>query len=103
MINSNMREYSYFLYSEDNAYGQATLIKDDNGEPVVQGTVKISIHNTSTSTQDNILYKDAAYLGLTHDKDISDAYVIQYGKELLKVLYIVPQGRYRQVFMKLYE
>lgn len=96
MINSNMREHNYYLYGEKNAYGQQTLSK----QPV--GTVKMSITNTTTSTQDNILYKDATYIGLTMDKDVSDTYVIEYGDERLKVLYIVPQGRYRQVFMKHY-
>lgn len=94
MINSNMREYNYFLYSDNDGYGQASVTDE------VQGTVKMSITNTSTSTQDNILYKDATYLGLTLNKAVDDTYVIEYGKERLKVLYIVPQGRYRQVFMK---
>lgn len=94
MINSNMREYNYYLYSDNDGYGQAGITDE------VQGTVKMSIHNTSTSTQDNILYKDATYLGLTLNKAVDDTYVIEYGKERLKVLYIVPQGRYRQVFMK---
>lgn len=94
MINSNMRTYNYFLYSENDAYGQGSITDE------AQGTVKMSITNTSTSTQDNILYKDATYLGLTLDKSIDDTYVIEYGKERLKVLYTVPQGRYRQVFMK---
>lgn len=94
MISSNMREYHYYLYGDTNEYGQVTLSK----QPV--GTVKMSIHNTNTSTQDNLLYKDATYLGLTHDHRVDDAYVIQYGAERLKVLYAVPAGRYRQVFMK---
>lgn len=94
MINSNMREYNYFLYTDNDGYGQANVTDE------VQGTVKMSIHNTTTSTQDNILYKDATYLGLTLDKAVDDTYVIEYGKERLKVLYIVPQGRYRQVFLK---
>ena len=96
MINSNMREYSYFLYGDDDGYGQPTLSK----EPI--GKVKMSIHNTSTSIQDNINYKGATYIGLTHDKSISDTYVIQYGDERLKVLYITPQGRYKQVFLNTY-
>ncbi len=94
MINSNMREYNYFLYTDNDGYGQSGVTEE------VQGTVKMSITNTSTSTQDNILYKDASYLGLTLDKAVDDTYIIEYGKERLKVLYIVPQGRYRQVFMK---
>ena len=91
-----MRNYSYFLYGDDNGYGQASLSK----EP--QGTVKIAIHNTSTSIQDNINYKGASYIGITHDSDIDDAYVIQYGDERLKVLYVSTDGRYKQVFLSTY-
>ena len=99
MITANMREYSYYRYLEDNEYGQRALLKDNNGEPVVQGTVKLSITNTTTSIRDSIKYKDAQYLGLTLDKFIDDSYAIQYGEELLKVLYVIPQGRYKQVFL----
>ena len=101
MINAQMREYSYYLYSDKpDAYGQFTIIKDTHtGEPVVQGSIKMAINNTSTSIQDNVRYKNATYLGLTLNKSIDDRYVIQYGEERLKVLYVNPQGRYRQVFM----
>lgn len=99
MINTQLKEYSYYLYSDDtDAYGQRVLIKDDNNEPVVQGVIKMAINNTSTRVQDNIRYKDATYLGLTMSS-IDDTYVIQYGDERLKVLYVNPQGRYKQVFM----
>ena len=93
-----MREYTYFLYDSNNAYGQQVLIKDDNGEPVPQGTVKMAINLTSQSIQDNINYTSANYLGLTHSA-VTDQYVIQYGDELLKVLYVNPNGRYKQVFL----
>lgn len=99
MIMANMRNYDYYLYnSETDAYGQRTLIKDEAGNPVVQGTVKLSISVTSQNVQDNIKYKGATYLGLTLD-NINDTYVIQYGDEKLKVLYVNPQGRLKQVFM----
>lgn len=91
-----MRNYNYFLYGDDNGYGQPTLT------PTPQGTVKMAIHNTSTSIQDNINYKGATYIGITHDSNISDAYVIQYGEERLKVLYVNTDGRYKQVFLCAY-
>lgn len=100
MIMANMRNYDYYLYNnEPDAYGQSTLIKDADGNPLVQGTINLSIHITSQNVQDNILYKGATYLGLTLDKDVSDKYVIQYGQERLKVLYVNPQGHLKQVFM----
>ena len=100
MINAQMKEHSYYRYNSDtDAYGQLALIKDADGEPVIQGTVKIAINNSSTAIQENIRYKDATYIGLTLNKSIDDTYVIQYGDERLKVLYVNPQGRYRQVFL----
>lgn len=93
MIGLNMRSYDYFTFGALNAYGQPTLSK----EPV--GKVKLSIFTTSQSVQANINYANANYIGLTHDKNINDSYVIQYGEERLKVLYTSKQGRFTQVFL----
>lgn len=93
MINTEMRFYDYFTYGEKDAYGQPQLSEE------TQGTIKMAINITSQSTQDNINYKDASYIGLTYAA-IDDTYVIQYGPEKLKVLYVNPMGRYKQVFMK---
>jgi hypothetical protein len=93
MINADMREYNYFLYNGKDSYGQQTLSTD------AQGTIRMAINITSQSTQDNIRYKDATYVGLTHSL-LDDSYVIQYGEEKLKVLYVNPKGRLIQVFMK---
>ena len=93
MINTEMRFYDYFTYGEKDEYGQPQLSE------VTQGTIKMAINITSQSTQDNINYKDASYIGLTHAA-IDDTYVIQYGPEKLKVLYVNPMGRYKQAFMK---
>lgn len=92
MINSDMHTYNYFTFGDLDEYGQETLSK----EPV--GTIKMAIYNTSQSIQDNINYKGATYLGLTHNANVNDTYVIEYGEEQLKVLYVTP-GRFKQVFM----
>lgn len=93
MINNKMRNYDYFTYGEPNSYGQPQLSEE------VQGTVKMTITLTSQAIQDSIKYTNATYLGLTHDSNISDSYVIQYGDKKLKVLYINASGRMKQVFM----
>ena len=93
MINTEMRFYDYFTYGEKDEYGQPQLSEE------TQGTIKMAINITSQSTQDNINYKDASYIGLTHAA-IDDTHVIQYGPEKLKVLYVNPMGRYKQAFMK---
>ena len=92
MINADMRLYDYFTFGEDDGYGQPQL----SSEPV--GQVKMAINISSQSIQDNINYKDAKYVGLTH-ANVDDTYVIVVGNERLKVLYVNPKGRYNQVFL----
>lgn len=92
MINCDMRYYDYFTFGEKNAYGQQQLSKD------IQGTIKIAIFTSTQSIQDNINYKQAAYIGLTNEA-INDSFVIKYGEKLLKVLYVNPKGRLKQVYL----
>lgn len=93
MIMVDMREYPYFTYGEKNAYGQPVLSK----EP--EGTVKMAIYlNTQSVQESNIKYKDCDYVGLTHDANVNDTYVIGYENERLKVSYVNP-GRFKQVLM----
>jgi len=99
MINTSMRAYEYFKYGEPNEYGQQTLIKGENGEPLVQGTVKLAIALTTQATQDSINYHNAQFCAQTLDNDIDDTYVILYGKTRLKVLFVASGGRYKQVFL----
>lgn len=96
MINTDMKQYNYFTIGDINEYGQATL-PDTNGTP--EGTVKMAIYISSQSIQDNINYKDCNYIGLTKAA-INDSYIIKYGEEDLKVLYVNPKGVYKQVFLK---
>lgn len=102
MINADMREYPYYLYGEPDEYGQTNIIKDENGEPVVQGTVQMAIYTTSQSIQDNINYQNATYLGLSLSNIFTDKFIIGtkgLSSDYLKVLYTNPQGRYTQVFL----
>lgn len=94
MINTDMRLYDYFTFGEDNGYGMPQLSTEPKGQ------IKIAINISSQATQDNILYKDCSYVGLTHDTNVNDTYVIEYEGEKLKVLYVNPKGRYKQVFLK---
>lgn len=87
-----MHTYNYFTFGEPNAHAQPQLSKD----PV--GTIKIAINLTSQTIQENINYKNASYMGLTF-APIDDTYVIAYGESRLKVLYVNPKGRYKQVFL----
>ena len=93
MINTDIKNYEYYSYGDKDAYGQPELSKE------VQGSVKMAIYTTTQTVQDNIKYKDASYIGLTTGI-ITDKEVIKYGDNLLKVLYVQPRGRFKQVFMK---
>lgn len=99
MINADMRLYDYFLLGIRDEYGQLSK-PDFKGEPA--GQVKMAINTTSQSIQDNINYKDSTYMGLTHSI-VEDTFVIKYGNEFLKVLYVNPKGRLKQVFLASYE
>lgn len=92
MINTNMKLYNFFTLGDDNGYGVPQL----STEP--KGTIKMALSITSQSVQDNILYEGATYIGLTH-AEIDNSYVIALGDEKLKVLYVNPEGRYKQVYM----
>lgn len=94
MINCDFRTYNYYTFGELNEYGIPALSDTPKGQ------IKMAINITSQSIQDNILYKDCSYIGLTLGK-VDDTFVIDYGKgSKLKVLYINPKGRYKQVFLK---
>lgn len=92
MINTQMRNYDYLTLGGNDAYGQPLLTEE------VKGQVKMAIHLMSESLSDSSLYSGAQYVGLTLNA-IDDTYVIKYGDERLKVLYINPEGRCKQVFM----
>ncbi len=94
MINTDLRLYDYYTFGEDDGYGMPQLSTEPKGQ------IKMAINISSQGTQDNILYKDCSYIGLTQDANVDDAYVIEYGKSKLKVLYVNPKGRYKQVFLK---
>ena len=91
---ANMRLYDFYLLGENNEYGAPTL------PDKAQGKIKIFISISSQSVQDNVLYQDCSYVGITQDKAINDKYIIQFGEERLKVLYVNSQGRFTQVFLK---
>ena len=95
MFNTDMHTYNYFALGGLDGYGQAQMPTEDT-EPA--GTIKMAIYATGTAIQDNILYKDASYIGLTN-ADVKDTYILEYENEKLKVLYVNPKGRYKQVFM----
>lgn len=92
MINADMRPYNFYTFGEKNKYGERVLSE----EPV--GTINISINSITTAIIDNVNYSQATYIGLTR-AEVNDTYVIDYEGAKLKVLYVNPKGRLKQVFM----
>lgn len=94
MIAANMRNYNYSVLSST---------EDDYGQPIeqqVEGTIKMSFYLTNQSIDTaNSLYSDAQYVALTMDNNIDDTYIIDYEDKKLKVLYVNPEGIYKQVFL----
>lgn len=95
MINAQMKPYPYWIYEEENEYGESTVSIETN--PV--GTIKMSINTLNQQTVDSILYKDANYIGLTLENGVDDSYVFQFGDERLKVVFVNPIGRYKQIYL----
>lgn len=93
MITADMRKYDYYTYGAYDDYGQPIL------SPDIKGKVKMAIYIASQSIQDNVLFENCAYVGITNDTAINSTYVIAYGTERLKVLYVNTQGRYKQCYM----
>lgn len=79
MINPQMRTYNYYLYGEENEYGQPSLSAD----PV--GKVKMAIHDKTDEVADNIIYDGTQYVGLTSSA-INEKYVIDFNGKKLKVI-----------------
>ena len=96
MIIPNMRLYDYYKTTTNAAYGQEVMPPND---AVPEGKVKLSIYPTSTGTQENILYANCSYVAYTYDGEIDDKYIIQYGKERLKVMYKQHIGHFKLVYL----
>lgn len=92
-MKQKMRQYDFYTYATNDEYGQPML------SPDVKGQISIYINVLTQGTQDNALYENSTYIGLTADSKVNNTYVIQYGNERLKVLYVNPLGRYKQVYM----
>ena len=91
MINADMRFYDYYVYEDNNDYGQPQLSD-------LKGQIKMSIYESSHVIQDNINYTRCNCTGLTM-ADVTDKYVFQVGSDKFKVLHVQPAGRYKQVFL----
>lgn len=92
MINSYMRLLNYYTIGNLDKYGQAQISYKPTGQ------IKISISLLNQSLQESILYSGASYIGFT-TANVDDTYIIEFQNKKLKVLYVNPFGRFKQVFL----
>ena len=85
-----MRNYTYQKYGEPDSYGQPIL-----GDEKFQISMAISV--ISNQIGDNVMYRNAQYIGLTRGT-LDDKCIVTYGDDKLKVLYVI-SGRFNQVYM----
>lgn len=92
-IYRRLTKYNYYTLV-DSEYGGKTA---DFTSPT--GVVNMAIQLNNMAMNSNTIYTSANFVGLTQE-DIDDTYIIEYGNEKLKVLYVYPEGKYKQVFMQ---
>lgn len=63
-------------------------------------TVKMVVHIYAQQIVDDIRFNDVTDIGLTLDKDITDANQIVIGGVKYDVLYVIPSPRLNQILMK---
>ena len=94
MIQSQMKQYPYYLVGQKNSYGEEDLDFTSSS-----GSIEMAINILSQAVEESILYSDAEYIGLTR-QDINDNYIIEFDNKKLKVKYVNKLGRLNQVFLK---
>lgn len=92
-INNQMKSYNYYTTGALNDYGQPVI------DTTPKGTIEMAINIRTFTTKDYILYSSAEYIGLTA-APVDDTYIIEYGAERLKILYVNKIGRLNQCIME---
>lgn len=92
MINPQMKVYNYYLLGSVDDYGQEIM-------PITPtGTIKMAINIKTQDVNDNVIFNDTQYVGLTH-QPVTDKYIIDYNGTRLKVILVNDFGRIKTVFM----
>ena len=84
MVEANMQAYPLYKLTGPDAYGDYAMEPD--------GTARISVSLYTQNNTENVLYKDAKYIGLTWDARITDSNIV-------KVKLVNPFGRLCQLVL----
>lgn len=92
MITRDMQVLDLYQLGAQDEYGQ-------QAQPAKVGTITAAVYERSKSVSDSVLFTDCEYIALTHES-ITDSNAISYGGKLLKVMYVIRRGYFKQAFCK---
>lgn len=92
MIARDMQALDLYNLGAQDEYGQAA-------QPAKVGTITAAVYERSQAVSDSVLYTECEYIALTHES-ITDSNAIAYGGKLLKVMYVMRRGYFKQAFCK---
>ena len=92
MITRDMQDLGLYALGAQDEYGQAA-------QPAKVGTIKAAVYERSQTVSDSVLFTDCEYIALTHES-ITDSNAIAYEGKLLKVMYVMRRGYFKQAFCK---
>ena len=92
MITRDMQAYDLYKLGAQDEYGQAA-------QPEKVGTITAAVYERSQTVTDSVLFTDCEYIALTHES-ITDSNAIAYEGKLLKVMYVMRRGYFKQAFCK---
>ena len=92
MIMRDMQALDLYALGAQDEYGQSA-------QPAKTGTITAAVYERSQSVSDSVLFTECEYIALTHDS-ITDSNAIAYEGNLLKVMYVMRRGYFKQAFCK---
>lgn len=92
MIMRDMQALDIYQLGAQDEYGQQS-------QPARVGTILAAVYERSQSVADSVLFTECEYIALTHES-ITDSNAIAYDGKLLKVMYVMRRGYFKQAFLK---
>ena len=92
MIARDMQALDLYQLGAQDAYGQAA-------RPEKVGTITAAVYERSQTVTDSVLFTDCEYIAITNES-ITDSNAIAYDGKLLKVMYVMSRGYFKQAFLK---
>ena len=92
MIARDRKALDIYQLGATDEYGQAA-------QPARVGTILAAVYERSQNVSDSVLFTECEYIALTHES-ITDSNGIAYDGKLLKVMYVMRRGYFKQAFCK---